>query len=194
MEAMNGKNIVQFDGNDFLTFERPINSIRSVFLVAKKKSLRKSWFPSWSFPELWVSDGDSTIWKFLSLTEDNIDDFDFSLLEGLTDPNLINGSFQENGQWKDGLIQDYLSGTPSIISITTDGPVRASNFSKNPIGNRFWKGHFSELLVFNEVLPTNAVREIEGYLAHKWGLESSLLPTHPFREREAWSLRNRQRK
>ena len=121
------------------------------------------------------------MWKFLKLSTENLDDLDISDLEGLTDPNLINGSLQENGQWKDGLAQDYLAGSSSIISITTDGPVRASNFSKNPVGNRLWKGNLSEILIFNEVLPTNAVREIEGYLAHKWGLESNLLPTHPFR-------------
>ena len=180
LNGLNGKSIVQFDGNDFLTFERSINSIRSVFIVSKRVSGNRGFLLGHSQNSAFQT-GESTIWKFLKISTENIDDFDLSDLEGLSDPNLINGSFQENGQWKDGLAQDYLAGSSSIISITTDGPVRASNFSKNPIGNRFWKGNLSEILIFNEVLPTNAVREIEGYLAHKWGLEPNLLPTHPFR-------------
>jgi hypothetical protein len=180
LSGLNGKNVVQFDGNDFLTFERSINSIRSVFIVSKRVSGNRGFLLGHSQNYAFQT-GESTIWKFLKISTENIDDFDLSDLEGLSDPNLINGSFQENGQWKDGLAQDYLAGSSSIISITTDGPVRASNFSKNPIGNRFWKGNLSEILIFNEVLPTNAVREIEGYLAHKWGLEPNLLPTHPFR-------------
>ena len=49
------------------------------------------------------------MWKFLKLSTENLDDLDISDLEGLTDPNLINGSLQENRQWKDGLAQDYLT-------------------------------------------------------------------------------------
>ena len=180
LSGLNGKNIVEFDGNDFLTFERAINSIRSLFIVAKRVSGNRGFLLGHS-QNYGFQTGESTMWKFLKLSTENIVDFDLSELECLTESHLINGSRQENGQWKDGLAQDYLAGTSTIISITTDGPVRASNFSKNPIGNRFWKGNISEILVFNEVLPTNAVREIEGYLAHKWGLEPNLLPTHPFR-------------
>ena len=180
LSGLNGKNVVQFDGNDFLTFERAINSIRSVFIVSKRVSGNRGFLLGHS-QNYGFQTGESYMWKFFKLSTENIDDLDISDLEGLTDPYLINGSLQENGQWKDGLAQDYLAGSSSIISITTDGPVRALNFSKNPVGNRFWKGNLSELLIFNEVLPTNAVREIEGYLAHKWGLESNLLPTHPFR-------------
>ena len=178
--GLNAKSIVQFDGDDFLTFDRPINSIRSVFLVTKRVSGNRGFLLGHS-QNYGFQTGDSTIWKFFNLTTENIDDFELSDLEGLTDPYLINGTFQENGQFKEGLAQDYLTGSSSLISIVTEGPVRATNFSKNPTGTRFWKGTFSEILLYNEVLPTNAVREIEGYLAHKWGLENNLLPTHPFR-------------
>ena len=34
--SLNGKDIVLFDGDDFLTFDQPINSIRTLFLVAKE--------------------------------------------------------------------------------------------------------------------------------------------------------------
>ena len=129
LSGLNGKNVVQFDGNDFLTFERAINSIRSVFIVSKRVSGNRGFLLGHS-QNYGFQTGESSMWKFLKLSTENLDDLDISDLEGLTDPNLINGSLQENGQWKDGLAQDYLAGSSSIISITTDGPVRASNFSK----------------------------------------------------------------
>ena len=57
---MNGENIVQFDGNDFLTFERPINSIRSVFLVAKRVSGNRGFLLGHS-QNYGFQTGDSTI-------------------------------------------------------------------------------------------------------------------------------------
>ena len=60
-------------------------------------------------------------------------------------------------------------------------PVRASNFSKDRTNERYWKGDLAELLIYNEELPTSILRKVEGYLAHKWGIESSLTGSHPYR-------------
>ena len=79
-----------------------------MFIVAKRVSGNRGFLTGHSQSYAFQT-GDSTIWKFLQLSDENIDDFDLSDLEGLTDPSLINGSFQENGQWKDGLAQDYLA-------------------------------------------------------------------------------------
>ena len=54
----------------------------------------------------------------------------------------------------------------------------SNQFIQKSEGTRF--RDFAEL-VFNEALPNSAVREIEGYLSHKWGLMGNLLPTHPYR-------------
>jgi hypothetical protein len=43
-----------------------------------------------------------------------------------------------------------------------------------------WKGNISEVIVFNTVLSSFQRQQIEGYLANKWGLQSSLPSTHPF--------------
>lgn len=40
---------------------------------------------------------------------------------------------------------------------------------------------FGELLMFNSFLSTSQRQQIEGYLANKWGLASSLPSTHPYR-------------
>ena len=98
---------------------------------------------------------------------------------GFSDPNLIYGTFQENGQFKDGLIQDYISSTNSIISIVSDGPVQASNFSKILMGLDSGREPSLNYSYLMKHYPTNAVREIEGYLAHKWGLEKQPPPNSP---------------
>ena len=179
---MNGKNIVQFDGNDFLTFERPINSIRSVFLVAKRVSGNRGFLLGHSqnygfqirrFNHLKFSLGPRTISMILI--------FHYSRAYN---PNLINDPFRKDGQWKDGLIQDYLSGT-SIISITTgwSGSERLTFLKSDwqPILERtFLRIHWCSMR-FCLPMPSVRLRDI---LAHKW-IESSLLPSLTPLEREA---------
>jgi hypothetical protein len=41
------------------------------------------------------------------------------------------------------------------------------------------KGNIAEVLIYNNHIPSN-FRQIEGYLAHKWGLSLSIPSTHPF--------------
>jgi hypothetical protein len=43
-----------------------------------------------------------------------------------------------------------------------------------------WNGNIFEILVYNAVLTTTQRQQIEGYLAWKWGLQTSLPPSHPF--------------
>ena len=43
------------------------------------------------------------------------------------------------------------------------------------------KGNIAEILFFNTHIP-NDFKKVEGYLAHKWGLASSLPTTHSFKK------------
>ena len=76
---------------------------------------------------------------------------------------------------------NYDYDTPTLISIRTNGAVRASNFSKDRNNELYWKGDLAELLIYNEALPTSILRKVEGYLAHKWGLTGSLPSNHPYK-------------
>ncbi len=45
-----------------------------------------------------------------------------------------------------------------------------------------WPGTFSEVIVFNNILNPALRQLVEGYLAWKWGLQTSIVPaTHPYR-------------
>jgi len=46
--------------------------------------------------------------------------------------------------------------------------------------SQFWNGYICEVLVFNSVLSTTNRQYVEGYLAYKWGIQSSLPVTHPY--------------
>ena len=161
--ALNGRNVIQLDGNDFLNFTEDENFIRTMFMVYKRSSGNRGYLLGHDYENAFQS-GASSIWD-----------------QSWADPFLIFSDYKENGVRKDGLIEDYQAGKFTIISIVTQGNVRASNLSKDPDGTKYLRGNFAEFISYNEVLPTNAVREIEGYLAHKWGLESNFLPTHPYR-------------
>jgi len=43
------------------------------------------------------------------------------------------------------------------------------------------KGNVAEILVYNSHIPNN-FKQVEGYLAHKWGLVGSLPSSHPFKK------------
>jgi Glycine rich protein len=44
----------------------------------------------------------------------------------------------------------------------------------------FMTGYVSEVIVYNTALSIDKRQQVEGYLANKWGLKSSLLSTHPY--------------
>jgi hypothetical protein len=62
-------------------------------------------------------------------------------------------------------------------------PVRIgaySNSDNNPIG--WFNGTISELILISGALVGTLERQkLEGYLAHKWGLEASLPVGHPYK-------------
>jgi hypothetical protein len=45
---------------------------------------------------------------------------------------------------------------------------------------RNWVGFISEVIIYNTALTTSQRQQVEGYLAHKWGLSLSIPSTHPF--------------
>ena len=46
---------------------------------------------------------------------------------------------------------------------------------------RAFVGNFGEILYYNSNLPSTQLAVLEGYLAWKWGIQTALTPTHPYR-------------
>ena len=64
----------------------------------------------------------------------------------------------------------------------------STNFTTGGItvGNRFtlnngFPGHICEFIIYSASLTTPDRQQVEGYLAWKWGLQTSLPPTHPYK-------------
>ena len=68
----------------------------------------------------------------------------------------------------------YVTGT--VGQFTCSGITVANRFSLN----EGFPGHICEVLAFNAGVTTIQRQQIEGYLAWKWGLQSSLVSGHPF--------------
>ena len=170
---LNGKPNIGFDGaNDYLEFEA-IDTIRTLFLVVNRKTGNKG-FLLGDETDYHFHAGGNAIWS-----------------KTWTHPNIINGLTLINGNLRgDVLGTDYAYNTPTMISIRTVGGVRASNFSKDRTNEIYWKGDLAEMIVYNEELPTSILRKVEGYLAHKWGLDSRLAGTHPYRYKSPTRAKN----
>ena len=94
--------------------------------------------------------------------------------------NVKNGSLWVNGNPTNGLA-DNVPSALSVISLKTAGNVSANTFSNDRhIDGRYWNGELGELIIFNYVMSDEQVRKVEGYLAHRWGLEGDLPGGHPY--------------
>ena len=97
---------------------------------------------------------------------------------------LRNGTTRLNGSQIDGtsaVITSSMSAM-SILSLKTSGNVEASTFSRDRTeSGRNWKGDLGELIIFETELSDADIENVEGYLAHKWGLTHSLPTAHPYK-------------
>jgi hypothetical protein len=75
--------------------------------------------------------------------------------------------------WRNGVLNlsSTTSGTITRNRLTL--AVRSSN-------NQFMAGNYHEVILYNRSLTENERQRVEGYLAWKWGLQTSLPTTHPY--------------
>jgi hypothetical protein len=101
--------------------------------------------------------------------------------------NMVLGSFSQG--------QEFLfSGTvtsDSAIGYSNGVQCGTSGVNPNTIPSRHYFGSgdgdaayvsadFGEILIYDSILTTSQRQQVEGYLAHKWGLVGSLPATHPY--------------
>lgn len=79
---------------------------------------------------------------------------------------------------------DYINGTISLSRYIASTYNDTSTYIGIGLRNDYatwFKGSMSEILVYNQALPNQSRQLVEGYLAWKWNLVSSLPSTHPYK-------------
>jgi len=78
--------------------------------------------------------------------------------------------------WKDGTSGGSTAST-GTFGITNYGIGTQAGI----ISGEYWNGSIGEVLIYNVALNDTTRQKVEGYLAWKWGLQSSLPPGHPYK-------------
>jgi hypothetical protein len=96
--------------------------------------------------------------------------------------NIKNGLYRLNGTSVTAISTSYPASL-SIVAIRTLGNVEASRIGRDrSVDYGHFDGDFAEILIFNTSLSDDYISEIEGYLAHKWGLTALLPSNHPYKK------------
>jgi hypothetical protein len=90
----------------------------------------------------------------------------------------VNGTFNPSTFGSNYYLNTYsIIGTVSPITSGTSYLTLSSAFS-----SRYFIGNIAEFLYYPTGLTSSQRQQVEGYLAHKWGLSASLPATHPYKK------------
>ena len=86
-----------------------------------------------------------------------------------------------------GAVYPYYDGTPMDVKPGTCYGSGVNNYvlgmrvGDTYAGSQNWPGYIGEVVIYGVALTDTQRQKIEGYLAWKWGLQSSLPPGHPYK-------------
>jgi hypothetical protein len=89
------------------------------------------------------------------------------------------------------------SSSQTTASLNGGTPSTASNISSFNAGTTYigkdanqtgFSGRFMEIMIYNSVLSNNQIQNIEGYLAWKWNLQTSLPASHPYKSYSPFTI------
>jgi hypothetical protein len=92
-------------------------------------------------------------------------------------------SFQTIGSSVSGRMDGTLQSTGTLLSArtsTAQGFAIGGEWQGSSYGNIITNASLYEIIVYNSDVTNNQRQQVEGYLAWKWGLRSSLPTTHPY--------------
>lgn len=198
--SFNGKNIVRFPGGkyyylDFVT-SLPLQNTATIFAVCENE----------------VQDGTASIWKpIIATTSSDFTNSPtgYALAKRRSDISGFGGKPPSNGGLTSFVISyPANANTFEILGLTCNENViqarrngqsvfdssdlvpRTSGWATNyrvgaefnNVANRYYTGDLCEVIICNTVPDLSITQKIEGYLAHKWGLEANLPSNHPYKD------------
>ena len=170
----NGEATLNFDGaGDGYNFVSSLDTARDIFVVEDGAGYLFAGTNQRLIP--YFDTNDNFYWN----TSPNLTAIDASSWRSETSQQLSYYSLDAAGNYTaatDGT--DNLSGSGSSGSNSFDRlGLKWSSGTSVPT----WSGNISEVLIFDSVLTEFDRQKVEGYLAHKWGLEGSLSTDHPYK-------------
>jgi len=93
---------------------------------------------------------------------------------------FLNGTQNTSIDFNTGMSNGFYS--PGSYPIFLNSVYLGARNDRGPINN-YLAGDIAELILYNTVISSTQRQQIEGYLALKWGLTSSLPSTHPYTNR-----------
>jgi len=186
--ALNGLNVLNFSAQSLATsfnINRPNTPDLSVFAVFAQDMTTGNFglfgaddggwdrlvllnFDSNTGAEWGVSNGGGTVAFEATRTSDTAD----HLLTIIWSSGVINGS----GVSLDGATSTVFTESVGSAGFTTTGIGSIRPTSQYPLD-----GYIAEMIFITSVVATEDRQKIEGYLAHKWGLQANLPAEHPYK-------------
>lgn len=176
----NGLNVARFDGtNDRLAKTSGLTGVPpqgSIAVVAKATGAGTNLY--------WTTDGISSIRGNLQYNNTNVI-LKCSSNNHATYNPTDNAWLMHSGYFLASKRTLYVGGTLQNENTTGTDNVAANpsqiwfGSDSNPTG--FWVGDLGEFILCSTELSTDNRQKLEGYLAHKWGLEGDLDAGHPYK-------------
>ena len=173
--AQNGLSLMRFTGNGQKYEWTELTDIRTVFWVLKENASAQHANGSTQFRYL-LNDSVQR-----QINGSNVNPHfhnhrtnDYFWHTGVTDNKITGGTTRLNGTTVNGAATNIPTSL-AVVSLKTTGNVIASSFGYDRgITARQWLGDLAELIICDTALSDSDIQKVEGYLAHKWGLQSSL--------------------
>jgi len=189
--ALNSKAVVTFDGSDYLQLTHQwANTAFSLFVVASRTY-------TVAYPGL-LAEQNGTASGYLSLGfniatgpgNSQIAIHRIGLATAASDLVSGNNTPRIIGYTSNGISSGNVIVTPYMDATAGGANLTLSSLSTNTssiIGAAktgtadFFTGYLAEMVLLSSNVATNVRQQIEGYLAHKWGLTANLPADHPYK-------------
>jgi len=148
------------------------------------------WANAGSVPRICLSAGNNADGVMMDVGANVIGRTTFSV-----PPPTFDNTFYFISYFKNGVnTQLNLNGSNKATTNNQDTTQFGSSSYAFNVGNGyansayFMRGNVGEILFYNSTLSTQNFQLVEGYLAWKWGLQSSLPSTHPYKNTPVYSV------
>jgi hypothetical protein len=173
---INGLATTSMSASAGLRQDRTINNIKSFFWVGRQKSTDVSFL--FGHRDYYDFHGNSI--AFIDLGNTLTNNYSSPGIAGAT-ARLFAGGSGSAATFSNVSLPAVDANFMLSVEGITGSTTRFEGICFDRIYNPGWVGDIGEVLVFNTVLTDAQRRQVEGYLANKWGLRTNLPVGHPFR-------------